>query len=77
MDRLRIAIGVLVSIIWAAVVIVAFAIAPQNPNMITLATVVTPVMLAVVGGLFATPLLNARRRRNGNGNGNGNGDGHD
>jgi predicted MFS family arabinose efflux permease len=67
MERLRIVVAILVATIWAAVVIVAFAIAPDNPSMVTLATVVTPVMLSVVGGLFAGPLLNARRRSNGNG----------
>jgi predicted MFS family arabinose efflux permease len=67
MDRLRIAIAILVAVIWAAVVITAFAIAPTNPQMVTLATIVTPVMLSVVAGLFAAPVLNARRRRNGNG----------
>jgi spore maturation protein SpmA len=69
MEKLRIAIAIIVTMIWATVVVVAFAIAPENPQMVTLATIVTPVMLSVVGGLFAAPLLNARRRGNGNGNG--------
>jgi hypothetical protein len=56
--RLRIAVALTVTIVWATAVVMAFAV---NPDLITLVTVVTPVMLAVVGWLYADEVLRRRR----------------
>jgi hypothetical protein len=55
---LRYAVAVVVTLVWAAAVVTAFAF---NPDLITLVTVVTPVMLAVVGWLYADEVLRRRR----------------
>jgi drug/metabolite transporter (DMT)-like permease len=65
-ELLKMVVVVVVLLVWAAVVITAFAISPENPQLVTLATIVTPVMLAVVGALFAD-LLPSRNQRNRNG----------
>lgn len=65
MDRLLVVVAVIVTLVWAAVVVVAFAARPIDPNAITLATIVTPVMLAMVGGIvtIVTRRMNGKARR--------------
>lgn len=71
MDRLLVVIATVVTLVWAAVVTVAFLHRPIDPNLITLSTVVTPVMLALITGLIAviTKRMNGRRKINGSNGG--------
>lgn len=48
MLRIRAAVVVVVTIVWCVVIVAAVF----NPDLVTLATVVTPVMLAAMGGLL-------------------------
>lgn len=57
MSRLRIAIAALIAVIWAFVVIYATL---ADPAAVALAQLVTPVMLAAVGWLFASEYLHRR-----------------
>lgn len=64
MDRLRIAVALVVTLVWAFGCVVAFVV---DQALSGLAIAITPVMLSVVGWLFAQEILS--RRRNGkNGN---------
>jgi hypothetical protein len=74
LDRVLIAIAAVVTLVWATVVVVAFT--HRGPDgavdgqLVSLATIVTPVMLALVGGLVAivTRRVNGRHKPpNGNG----------
>jgi hypothetical protein len=58
-NRVSLAVAVLITLIWASACVWAFAV---NPAMVQLVTVITPVMLAATGFLFAQPILEARRR---------------
>lgn len=64
MGRLRIVVALVVTVVWATGCVTALLF---NPDAAGIVTVITPVMLAVVGWLFAQELL--VRRKNGNGNG--------
>ena len=66
MFRLQLGIAVAITVVWAGVVIAAVS-TPANPGLVTLATLVTPVMLLPAGWLFAAPVLRQRRITNGNG----------
>ena len=65
MDRLRVGAAVFIGIIWGTAVVLVFASRPVDPQLLTLLTIITPVMLLPCGWLFAGPVLNSRRRRNG------------
>jgi hypothetical protein len=57
--KLQIATAVAIVAVWASVVIAAVS-NPGTPELVTLATVVTPVMLLPAGWLFAAPLIRGR-----------------
>ena len=52
-----------IGLIWGTVVILVFTSRPVDPQLLTLLTIITPVMLLPCGWLFTGPILNARRRR--------------
>lgn len=58
MARFRIAIGSVVTFVWAAGCGLAFTI---RPEAVGLATAITPMVTIIVGFLFAGPLLEARK----------------
>jgi hypothetical protein len=58
--RVRIAVAVVVTGVWALGCVVAFL--SRDPGLIGLASVITPVMLAVVGWLFTQEYLDRRAR---------------
>jgi hypothetical protein len=58
-NRVSLAVAVLITLVWASACVWAFAV---DPTMVQLVTVITPVMLAATGFLFAQPILEARRR---------------
>ena len=65
MSRLRIAVATVVTVLWAAVVSYATFIDTATTST---AQLVTPVMLAVVGWLFAGEYLRRRNGTSGTGN---------
>ncbi len=67
-NRVSLAIAVLITLVWAAACIAAFAF---DPSLVQLVTVITPVMLAATGYLFAQPIIEARRRGRTNGQNGG------
>jgi len=54
LNHVRIGVAIVVTVVWAMGCVVAFLV---NPDLVGLATVITPVMLAVVGWLFAQEIL--------------------
>lgn len=60
MFRLQIATAVAITVVWVGVVYAAVT-NPAHPELITLATLVTPVMLLPAGWLFAAPVISQRR----------------
>lgn len=59
MDRLRVSVALVIVIVWAFVVVYA---AVRNPELTTLVTVITPVMIGVVGWLYADAVLRSKPR---------------
>jgi hypothetical protein len=62
-DRLRIAGAVFIGLLWGTCVILVFTSRPADPQLLTLLTIITPVMLLPCGWLFTGPILNRRRER--------------
>lgn len=60
MFKLQIATAVAITVVWVGVVYAAVK-SPEYPELVTLATLVTPVMLLPAGWLFAAPVLRSRR----------------
>ena len=66
MQRLAIAIAIVVTAVWALGATLAFLNSADNPQLVTLVTIITPVVGIIVGGLFAPAILDrGKRGRNG------------
>jgi hypothetical protein len=57
--NIRVLVALVVTFVWASGCALAFL--SRDPALVGLATVITPVMLAVVGWLFAEEFLQRRR----------------
>lgn len=62
MYRLQIGAAVFIGLIWGTVTVLVLTSRPVDPQLLTLLTIITPVMLLPCGWLFAWPILNRKRR---------------